>query len=246
MNYFLAIFLGIIPSIIWLLFYLRKDAHPESKKMIIKIFFYGVLTAFVAIFAEIGAGIQLKYSSNAFLKPSFFYFVFVASNFIIAAFIEEFLKFLVVREKVLKNPEFDEPVDAMVYMIVAGLGFAALENIFILFPDKNPPLFSWVLITLITLLLRFGGATFLHALCSGTVGYFLALSLFNSKKRISYIVLGLSIATILHALYNYFIINLLTSRFYCLLVIILLMGLSLFVSFGFKKLKKIISICKIY
>ena len=46
---------------------------------------------------------------------------------------EEILKYLVVRGKVLSDPEFDEPVDAILYMIIAGLGFAAAENILILF-----------------------------------------------------------------------------------------------------------------
>ncbi len=46
MNYPIYIFFGLAPSFIWLLFFLRKDAHPESNPMILKIFFYGMLAAF--------------------------------------------------------------------------------------------------------------------------------------------------------------------------------------------------------
>jgi RsiW-degrading membrane proteinase PrsW (M82 family) len=41
----------------------------------------------------------------------------------------EIFKYLVVRFKVIKNPAFDEPTDIMLYMIIAALGFAAVENI---------------------------------------------------------------------------------------------------------------------
>jgi len=51
MAYFLYLF-GFLPSIIWLSFYLRKDAHPESNRMVLKIFLYGMLAALVAIVLE--------------------------------------------------------------------------------------------------------------------------------------------------------------------------------------------------
>ena len=52
MNYFILIIFALAPSLIWLLFFLKKDAHPESKRMILKIFFYGILIALPAIFIE--------------------------------------------------------------------------------------------------------------------------------------------------------------------------------------------------
>lgn len=41
-NYILAIILGILPSVIWLAFYLRKDIHPEPKKWLFLIFLAGM------------------------------------------------------------------------------------------------------------------------------------------------------------------------------------------------------------
>lgn len=166
MSYALPIFFGLAPSVIWLLIFLRRDSHPESNKMILKIFFYGVLITLVAAMVEMGiAGSLAKKIGIYPLLTSLIY------TFVGIAFIEEFLKYLVVRGKVLNNPEFDEPVDAMLYMIIAALGFAALENILILLPGESPLLFYE---TLTVSALRFVGATFLHALCSGLVGYFLA------------------------------------------------------------------------
>ena len=220
---------GLIPSFIWLLWFLRKDSHPESNKMILKIFTYGMLITIIAALIELGffkAISIFKFSSLTFLI--LYYFIGIA-------LVEEGLKYLVVREKVLSNPEFDEPVDAMLYMIIAALGFAALENMLVLFPGDQIIQIS---------ALRFAGATFLHALCSATVGYFLALSLFETKKRPAFIIIGLAAATFLHGIYNFSIIKTEDNPYFILIPIILLISLAFFVSFGFRKLKKMASVCK--
>lgn len=249
MPYFLYIFFGLAPSIIWLLFYLRKDAHPESNKMIIKIFLFGMIIAGIAGLVEIGVfdSFSTFYNKHETLKKidnysSLFLIIYI---FLGIAFVEEFLKYLVVRQKVLKNSEFDEPVDALLYMIIVALGFAALENILVLLPAGKPLFF---IETLSTSILRFVGATFLHALCSGTLGYFLALSIYEHRKKTRLIASGLIIATFLHGLYNFSIIKMDTSPANNNLIfipVIIIISLAFFVSFGFKHLKKIDSICKI-
>ena len=252
MSYPIYIFFGLAPSVIWLLFFLRKDAHPESNRMILRIFFWGMLVALPVIFIEIGISERLLKLN---LPPIF---IFILYWFIGIALVEESFKYLVVRDKVLKHSEFDEPVDAMLYMIIAALGFSALENILVLLPGESPPLF---LETITTSSFRFVGATFLHALCSGTLGYFLALSFLKTKKRLRLLALGLGIATILHSLFNISIIGIETSFVVqndelvivnfplfissIIFLIIILVGLAFFVSFGFKKLKKLSSVCKI-
>ena len=181
MSHFLLLIFALFPSIIWLLFFLRKDAHPESNQEIIKIFFYGILAALPAVLIETGI-FEEFHKFLLFLSPRFDFSVFlpVLSSAILLALVEEVLKYLVVREKVLNNPEFDEPTDVMLYMIIAALGFAAFENVLVLFPLGSTFLIKGAL-TLSAL--RFIGATFLHALCSGLVGYFLALSFFETKKK---------------------------------------------------------------
>ena len=55
---------------------------------------------------------------------------------------------------------------------------------------------------------RFIGATLLHILASGTVGAAMALAFYKrSAVRIIYATVGLFIAIILHALFNFFIIE---------------------------------------
>jgi len=75
----LYIFLGLAPSIIWLLFYLRRDVHPEPKSEVIKVFFYGMLVALGAIFLERGVFKIFKNLSLSFYPVNFEYFSWSSS-----------------------------------------------------------------------------------------------------------------------------------------------------------------------
>jgi len=239
MNLIFSIVLAPLPSIIWLSFYLRKDKHPEPNKLIIKIFFLGVLMV-------PAAGLLEQAFFSGMEKFSFLNKVWI----VIAAFafIEELLKYLVVRFGVLKNPDFDEPVDAMIYMIIAGLGFAAAENIWLL--SQLYAQGALLRETLEFLTTRFLGATFLHALASGLVGYFLAASMLTGKKiRKTLIGGGIVAATILHSIFNYIIIlnsqKILPEPARNLYLLMVLAAAAVIISILFKKVNKYRSICKI-
>ena len=235
-NTALYTIIAVLPSVIWLLFYLRKDVHPEPNRMVTKIFYWGILATLAALVLEIlYSGVLTRLSLQN------------VSVLIIggAAFIEEYLKYFVVKIKVLKNPEFDEPIDAMLYLIIAALGFAAAENIFLLHGLSSigrpiNEIFGMALG-------RFVSATFLHTLASGIVGYFLARSLLLKKyERKSFVGLGILIATCLHGIYNYIIMELEPrNENFIILLGVLLVFMAISVSLAFKNLNKIKSICKI-
>ncbi|MFH1462407.1 MAG: PrsW family intramembrane metalloprotease [bacterium] len=233
MSYLLYIIFGIIPSFVWLLFYLRKDSHPESKKMILKIFLFGMVAALPAILLEIGIIETIRETS---FSP---FLISILSIFVGVALVEEFLKYLVVRGKALHSSELDEPLDVALYMIIAALGFAASENILILL-SLGPAFLLGE--TFSISLLRFLGATFLHALCSGLLGFFLAMSFCEIKHRGKLLILGLTTAALLHGLYNFAIIKIEGSLSFLIPVLVLL-SLAIFLTYGFKKLKKLKSIC---
>jgi len=258
MIYLLYLILGLAPSIIWLLFFLRKDVHPESNRMIILVFLLGIAIVPLVAIAEC---LPISFDFDCFL-PWFFENFFPSPwggllyMFLGIALIEEVGKYLVVKFKVLRDPEFDEPLDVMLYMIIAALGFAAIENILVLFFPEKPLLIQEA--SVITAF-RFVGATFLHALCSGTIGYFLARSFFHPKKKRLLLFVGFGLATILHGLFNFSIIKIGESLivkagtitiansqvFYShlTLLVAILVGLAIFVTLGFKNLKKIASVC---
>lgn len=238
MSYLYYLLFALSPSIIWLLFYLRQDVHPESNRQIIKIFLSGMLIALPAIFLEVGLSKGLAKVGEVFnlstILVSIFYIFFGV------ALVEEILKYLVFKLKVEKSSELDEPIDVMLYLIISGLGFAALENLLIFWPPQALQVFEGLMVSG----LRFVGATFLHALCSGILGYFLALSFFEIKKKRRFFALGLTIAVFLHGLYNLSIMKIEgIVRF--IIPAIIVVGLAIFLSFGIKKLKKTKSICKI-
>ncbi len=227
--------IAVLPSIIWLLFYLRKDKHPEPNRMVIKIFVWGLLSVFVALI------LQLLYSEilNDLSLGNKILLAFLG-----AAFIEEYVKYFVVKKGVLKSPEFDEPIDAVLYLIIAALGFAAAENILLLnrLYVIGVPLGQMTGVALGRLL----SAVFLHTLSSAIVGYFLARSLLLKHDRKGFVGLGILVSTCLHGFYNYIIIGIgLGHKNSIILLIILLAFMATIVSLAFKNLNKIKSICKI-
>jgi len=234
MKYFLYLF-GFLPSIIWLLFYLRKDAHPESNRTILRVFFLGTISAFLAIVAE-----KAFQGMNSFFKISPFLYSLL-TIFIGGALVEEYLKYEVVKRGAFRGSEPDESSDVILYLIISALGFAAVENILVL-TNYHPVLTSAKAIEVMSW--RFVSATFLHALCSGLFGYFLALSFLHEKKRKRLFLAGLFSATLLHGVYNFSIMKI--EGFQKLILpLFILLSLAWFVSRGFEKLRREKNVCLI-
>ena len=130
----------------------------------------------------------------------------------------------------------------MLYMTVAALGFAAVENVLYLLPTINQMPFSK---TLLLDLVRSVSAVFLHALCSAVVGYSLAISICEKRKKRTYVAIGILIATLLHGLFDFSIMTLPGSDINIIVPAIIVLALAFIVFYGFEKLKKMKSICKI-
>jgi len=250
MQYPFYILLGLLPSLVWLSFYLKKDRRPEPNSMIIKMFLWGMALAPLAIVLELLLIwlLDTRTSPMQFLAQVQPYGIrIILASTLIPALVEEYLKYSAVKRKVLKNSEFDEPTDAMLYCIIVALGFAAVENLLILSKISFPN-FSQAFGTIG---LRFLGATLVHALASAIVGYWLALGILNTKKRKKLILVGLTLAILFHSCYNYLIITTANQvgsgqrLFLISSIAILLVFTALIISYYFRKLKKQQSICKI-
>jgi RsiW-degrading membrane proteinase PrsW (M82 family) len=223
------ILLALLPPVIWLLVYLREDLHPEPFYLIILTFLGGIASAFAALIAE-------RTLLN-FITPHQQLILF----FVCIAFIEEYLKYLSVKLLVLRRVAFNEPVDAMIYMVTAALGFAAIENLLFLIlqtQDFGTAFIPEALFASAGLSAsRFIGANLLHSLASAMVGYFLARAWFHPLRK-HLIFSGILSATILHALFNYLII--VRDIFpEVIIYLIALLGLALvIVLIDFQRLKK--------
>lgn len=222
------IIFGFLPSLVWLIYYLKKDCRPEPKSMIARTVFVGILVAPLAVIAQLIFARLASYFNPDFQSSTSLIFL------LWAAFAEEYVKYLAVKVTILRNPEFDEPTDAMIYMISAALGFAALENILVLFqaiPDGVTAAFQiW--------LLRFAGATLLHTVSSALAGYFLGLSWFYAAHSRKLIILGLAAATLSHYSFNISLLSA-SSRFLGLIYSSLALLILIFlISILFGRLKK--------
>ena len=128
-----------------------------------------------------------------------------AVTFLVIALIEEYVKYLPVKFLIEKRGEFDEPVDAMIYMMTAALGFAALENALFLL---KPFTLGNTAVGLLTGQLRFLGSTLLHTISSGTIGISMGLSFYmGGLTKKLYVLMGIVAAIALHSAFNFFIIQ---------------------------------------
>ncbi len=220
--------LTFLPPIFWLLFYLREDRHPEPKCLILMAFLGGMASAGLAIVLEIVAigqegllSLNENVIGNAFLI------------FLVIGLIEEYVKYLPVKFLIERRKDFDESIDAMIYMMTSALGFAALENALFIFPLLHSNLGLGLEVTAN----RFLGANLLHALSSGIVGFFLARAWFHPHRR-HFIFIGVVLAGILHALFNSLILLRETLSQGTWYVILLLTVMTVMVFIDFERLKK--------
>lgn len=230
---FFSFLLGVIPALLWLLFWLREDkAHPEPKQFILLTFLYGALSVpfalvFQLIFNSVfGVSTTQAVSSLPFLTA----FGVVC----IWAGIEEFVKYKAAWYGGLRKSITDEAVDVPIYMISAALGFAALENTLFLI---DPFIKGNIGQIIDTTKLRFVGATLVHVASSALIGIFAGYSLFFMQKmRRRYLFSGFMLATVLHALFNLFIIKSSQNSFVGFLLIWLFVVLVIVL---FERIKKI-------
>lgn len=219
-----SILLGILPGLAWLVFYLQEDLrHPEPKRLIFFTFLMGSLITILVLQGQIL--INNWITAQGLSTYSFISFLFLAV-------IEEFFKFFAVYLAVSRRKEFDEPLDAMIYMIVSALGFATVENVASVLQSSSASLSSPG--PLETTVLRFVGATLLHTLASGLVGYYWGKAIAQRGGYAGLIFAGLVTATLLHAFFNYLIIKSEPVA----LPLAFLMFVALFILNDFEKLKR--------
>jgi len=190
---FFSLLGGIIPALVWLLFWLHEDnKRPEPRGLLALTFFFGMLAVPLVIPFEKW---WLEFGGNS--PPGLTLFIWAA--------IEEIFKFGAAYLVALRRKEMDEPVDALIYMMTAALGFSAAENAIFMF---HPLALGNVTEGLITGNVRFIGASLLHTLSSATIGVAMAVSFYSSKKvKFRDILWGMIIAITLHATFNLFIMK---------------------------------------
>jgi RsiW-degrading membrane proteinase PrsW (M82 family) len=183
--------IAVAPVVLILIYIIRQDrARPEPVEMVLGVFVWGVVGIMPAAFIEELVNELTPAPAFSPLLAALF------QAFVVAALCEEIIKFWVVMDSAYREPAFDEVMDGIVYTVVAGLGFACIENIFYAVDSG-----------IMTALLRAFTAVPMHALAAGIMGYHLGKAKFASTRRreLGYKLLGLAWAVLLHGAYNFFV-----------------------------------------
>lgn len=146
--------------------------------------------------------------ANSLLLPVFELFgIFglTVAYFIVVGPVEETVKWLAVRVHAYRTDAFQTVVDGVVYGAMAGVGFAAIENLLYILLFSVEMTTAGIIVqeteaVSIATQRAFVGPG--HVIFSAWAGFYLGLAKFNQSKRGPIVVKGLLIAAFIHALYN--------------------------------------------
>ncbi len=177
----LNLFLAGIPTVLILFFFLRRDRRKkESPVYIWRAFVLGFLALVPAAIVEFVLTL-LPVEIHGIIRK-------LSEAYVVSGFVEEGTKLLVVLLFIYREPYFDEESDGIIYAVTASMGLAFFENILYSFGPIQE------------LLLRGITAVPLHAIASGTMGYFIGKSRFGDRN---YLGTGLFAAVAIHGTYNF-------------------------------------------
>lgn len=174
-----------MPSILLVWFFHRRDLYPEPARVLWATFVLGVLTVVPVLLVVTPYARSVELIANPMLMG-------FSKAFLSAAMPEEFFKYLVVVLYCAKHREFEEPMDGIVYGVVASLGFATLENILYVADGGYT-----------VALLRALTAVPQHALTGAIMGYFIGQAKFGGGSAARNWALAYLIPTLLHGLYDF-------------------------------------------
>ena len=121
----LLIAAAVIPAVVLMIKVYRADRlEREPVGLLLSLLGFGVLATALAIVTEtIGDAVLLSFFDEDDLG------YLVLSNFLVVALSEEGFKFLLLRWRTWRSPNFNCQFDGVVYAVFVSLGFALWENI---------------------------------------------------------------------------------------------------------------------
>lgn len=191
----LAAVMSAIPALLWVgYFYLQDRNEPEPKHYVFGVYLVG---AFVA--APVAQFLIDMVAPDTTSGVTFA--TFSAERVVWAVLVvgvaQELAKYAVVRYSIYLSPEFDEPMDGIIYMTAAGIGFATYENYQYLQGLHGTVFMSTGAANAVV-------ATLAHGCFAGVLGYALGLAKFSggtSGRRQLILVAGLAAAAVLNGVF---------------------------------------------
>lgn len=116
---------AVLPAILLLVYVYSMDKiEPEPMPLVFRLLARGLIAAAVSIILEdLGDGLIRFLASDQTIM-----FVTVLTFLMVGA-VEEGTKYIMLRTKTWKNPNFDYKFDGLVYAVSVSLGFAIFENV---------------------------------------------------------------------------------------------------------------------
>ncbi|MBE3577692.1 MAG: PrsW family intramembrane metalloprotease [Limnochordales bacterium] len=167
-----AFLLSLLFGLAWVLYFARQDRHPEPAARLLLTFAAGGLFVLPASLIELALRRWIGNEVGAAMLAAF----------LVVAPVEELAKALAAYGLALRTREADEPADYYIYLVVASLGFATLENVY----------YTRVL-GMVALPLRAAVTSLAHASFSAWVAYGWARGNLTA---------GLVLATVTHGAYD--------------------------------------------
>jgi RsiW-degrading membrane proteinase PrsW (M82 family) len=188
-----AVVLAAVPGLLWLGYFYTQDRHePEPKHFVFGVYLLGVFLAGPVSDFLVGQVVPPQtvqaHSFNPFGADRLIY------AFLLVGLAQELCKYAVVRYTMYTSPEFDEPLDGIVYMTAAGIGFATYQNYQFLKGVQGEVFLSTGAATAVV-------TTLAHACFAGVLGYTLGRAKFATPtafKRSITLLVGLLCAAALN------------------------------------------------
>jgi RsiW-degrading membrane proteinase PrsW (M82 family) len=194
--------LSVVPALLLAAYVWYADVTtPEPAGLLAATFVLGILFAGFAAVINTGTSVVLEALG---LSTGIVGLVFqIITFFVVVGPIEETVKLLAVYFYAYRSSRFDAVVDGAVYGAVAGLGFATIENaIYVSGPLQgvSDPLNLIATGSAIAAVRGLAGPG--HVIYSAFAGYYLGLAKFNPERAGPLVLKGLTIAALIHAVYN--------------------------------------------
>lgn len=202
----LVLLAAIVPSLVYLVWIRNSEIYNRERwGNVLSVYLFGMVISILAAVLLESVAIELIYAPGSMFSQGFWSFEpydptleIIILAVIIAPLVEEWTKgwgVLAIRNKIR------EPEDGLIYGAAAGLGFAALENVFY----NSSALLSGFDVFVGTAVLRAATSTLLHASASAILGYGIARKYLYGAKgtKVSWLPYYLA-AVLLHAIFNGF------------------------------------------
>jgi RsiW-degrading membrane proteinase PrsW (M82 family) len=169
-----ALIMAAVPAALWLAFFYLFDRHePEPKQLVAGVCVLGALIA--APLADFALQVLAPEVALAEHGVSPFSLDRVVYAIFVVGLSQELCKYIAVRYSIYLSPEFDEPMDGVVYMMSVGTGFAVWVNYHRLSSQAQQIFLSaGAAQTVIT--------TLAHASFAGVLGYVLGRAKFTRRS----------------------------------------------------------------